>query len=385
MQARRGETGSFAESRSLAPAPARVITGPDALEKIARHVARAGDRVLVVTGPVSWGSAKAPVVRAFDAAGLVVDVTTYGRHVTESEIERLCFAARGMDAVVGVGGGKALDAAKLVAHNLDVSAFSIPSSAATCAAWTALSNVYSDEGGWLFGVSLDRAPEAIAVDYRLVETAGPRLLASGVADAMAKWYESESSVDLVAADALTLAAVEMAHHLHKQLVRHAKGAVVDLGRGRTSDSLRRVVDANIALAGYVGGLGGGKCRSVAAHAVANGLTHVAGSGASYHGEKVAFGIVVQLVLLDRPLEEIVELISFLCDLGIPLTLEGLLAGANPDLATVAEIALQDESGIHRLQIPVDSVTLVRAIEEADALARRQFQERKLERALRPIL
>ena len=339
----------------------------------------------MVGGPVSWEAVKGPVVDAFDAAGLAVEVLDYGLHVSEPEIERLCVAARGVDTIVGVGGGKAMDAAKLAAHHVGLPVFTVPTSAATCAAWTALSNVYSEQGGWLYGVPLDRAPEAVAVDYRLIETAGPRLLASGIADAMAKWYESESSVDQVSADALSLAAVEMAHHLHKQLVRHAKGAVVDSGRGYSSDTLRRVIDANITLAGYVGGLGGSKCRSVAAHAVANGLTHLPGSGASFHGEKVAFGIVVQLILLDRPLGEIEELIAFFGELGIPLTLAGLLRGVQPDLGAVAAIALHRDSGIHRLPVPLDSVTLVRAIEEADALARRQLQEKQLERALRPIL
>lgn len=385
MRGPKGDTGSFAESRSLATAPARLLTGPDSLERVAGRVARCGDRVLAISGSCSWEAAKGPVVEAFGAAGLALEVTRYGHEVTEVEIERLCIAARGMDAIVGVGGGKALDAAKLVAHHVGIPIFTVPTSAATCAAWTALSNVYSQTGGWLYGVALDRAPEAVALDYRLVESAGPRLLASGVADAMAKWYESESSVDLATADALTLAAVEMAHHLHKQLVRHAKGAMRDLENGRQSDSLCRVIDANIALAGMVGGLGGRKCRSVAAHAVANGLTHVDAERRSHHGEKVAFGIVVQLVLLDRPLQEIEELITFLGDLGIPLTLSGLLGEEAPDLGIVADVALQPASGIHRLPIPVDPVTLIRAIGEADALARRLLQQNQLERALRPIV
>ncbi|MBM3274208.1 MAG: iron-containing alcohol dehydrogenase, partial [Candidatus Sericytochromatia bacterium] len=260
----------------------------------------------------------------------------------------------------------------------------IPTSAATCAAWTALSNIYSPSGGWLYGVTLSRAPVAMAVDYRLVETAGPRLLASGVADALAKWYESESSVNLASADALTVAAVEMAHHLHRQLVRHAKGAVNDARRGVWSDTLRRVIDVNISLAGTVGGLGGGKCRSVAAHAVANGLTHSRGSEASYHGEKVGFGIIVQMVLLDRPLDEIEELIGFFAELGLPLTLGQLLGKARPDLDAVSDIVLQPDSGIHRLDIPLDVVTLSRAIGEADALGRRHLQTQRLERSLRPL-
>ncbi|MBM3268664.1 MAG: iron-containing alcohol dehydrogenase family protein [Candidatus Sericytochromatia bacterium] len=373
------------ESRSLAPGPTRVHTGPEALDRLARQVADEGDRVLVVSGPTSWGVARDAVVGAFDRAGLALEVASYGEQITEAAIERLCVAARGMDAIVGVGGGRALDAAKLVAHHLGLPAFTVPTSAATCAAWTALSNLYSPAGGWLGGVTLDRGPAGAAISYALVETAGPRLLASGVADAMAKWYESETAVDLAAADALTAAAVEMAHHLHRQLVRHAAGAVADARRGKSSDALRRVIDVNIALAGIVGGLGGSKCRSVAAHAVANGLTHLPGNSASFHGEKVAFGILVQLILLDRPLDEIEELISFFADLDVPVTLAQLLGpDTSPDLAEAARIALARDSGIHRLDVPLDSVALVRAITEADALGRRHLQARRLERALSPI-
>ena len=372
------------ESRQLAPGPARIVTGPDALDRMARSVSEAGDRILAISGPRSWNVVKDAVVTAFDTAGLPLEVVTYGSDVTEQRIEELSVMARGFDAIVGVGGGKALDAAKIVAHQVGAPAYTIPTSAATCAAWTALSNIYSPSGGWLYGVTLSRAPVAMAVDYRLVETAGPRLLASGVADALAKWYESESSVNLASADALTVAAVEMAHHLHRQLVRHAKGAVNDARRGVWSDTLRRVIDVNISLAGTVGGLGGGKCRSVAAHAVANGLTHSRGSEASYHGEKVGFGIIVQMVLLDRPLDEIEELIGFFAELGLPLTLGQLLGKARPDLDAVSDIVLQPDSGIHRLDIPLDVVTLSRAIGEADALGRRHLQTQRLERSLRPL-
>ena len=38
------------------------------------------------------------------------------------------------------------------------------------------------------------------------------------------------------------------------------------------------------MAGVIGGMGGAQCRTVAAHAVHNGLTHVAAHG-TLHGEK----------------------------------------------------------------------------------------------------
>jgi glycerol dehydrogenase len=57
-----------------------------------------------------------------------------------------------------------------------------------------------------------------------------------------------------------------------------------------------VVDATVLLAGVIGGLGGANCRTVAAHAIHNGLTHIPACHHVLHGEKVAYGILAQLRL-----------------------------------------------------------------------------------------
>ncbi len=62
-----------------------------------------------------------------------------------------------------------------------------------------------------------------------------------------------------------------------------------------SEVWREVVDATVLLAGVIGDWGGAQCRTVAAHAVHNGLTHLP-MHTSIHGEKVAYGILVQLRL-----------------------------------------------------------------------------------------
>ncbi len=352
--------------RLLTVGPARVYAGDGALGELGPAVGRVASRVAIVTGSTSWGPASKAVEAALSSAGVAIEVLFYGEQVSESTMDRLCFEARGADAIVGVGGGKALDAAKLAAHRLGLPVYTVPTSAATCAAWTALSNVYSDAGGWLYGVSLEQAPQAVFLDHGLILDAPVRLLAAGVADAMAKWYESDSAVDLGSADATSAGAVELGHHLHKQLVRHAKAAL-----SGDRDAGVRVADLNVLLTGTVSGLGGSMCRSVAAHAVANGLTHLPGTSRSLHGEKVAFGLLVQFILQDRGLAEIEEFIAFLADLRLPLTLESLgLPDTVAGLARAVEIAMEPDSTLHRLPVAVDALTLGRAMLEADALASR---------------
>ncbi|MBU6427895.1 MAG: iron-containing alcohol dehydrogenase [Cyanobacteria bacterium REEB65] len=353
--------------RLLTVGPGRVWAGASAVSELGATVAAAGSTAAIVTGAHSWPAARGPVLESLARAQVGASVLSYGEQVSESAVDRLCRSVGAAKSVVGVGGGKALDAAKLVAQRLGLPISCVPTSAATCAAWTALSNVYSETGGWLYGVPLDRAPGTVFADYDILLAASSRLLASGVADAMAKWYESDSAVDPAAAAATTAAALELSHYLHKQLVRHAPAAMAG---DRTA--AERVLDLNILLAGCVSGLGGPSCRSVAAHAVANGLTHLPGNGQSYHGEKVAFGLLTQFVLQDRPLAEIEEFVSFMIEqLRLPLDLAAQgLPNTAADLAVAVNVALAPNSTIHRLPVPVDTATLTRAILEADALARR---------------
>jgi len=130
-----------------------------------------------------------------------------------------------------------------------------------------------------------------------------------------------------------------------------------------------VVDASVLLAGVIGGLGGAQCRTVAAHAVHNGLTHLPQSHGTLHGEKVAFGILVQLRL-----EELVQgnrlastarqqLLKFYNDIGLPQTLTdlGLASITIAQLQHAAELACAPGSDIHRLPFAITPTQLMAAM------------------------
>ena len=50
------------------------------------------------------------------------------------------------DAIIAAGGGKVLDAGKILADQLSIPCITVPLSASTCAGWTALGNIYSKQG-----------------------------------------------------------------------------------------------------------------------------------------------------------------------------------------------------------------------------------------------
>lgn len=345
---------------SLAVAPSSVIRGVNALSQSGDAIARLGSRPLVVGG----SNTLAVVQPHLQFPQLSIAEATYGFDCSEASLEALNAAAtqHQADLIIGVGGGKALDAAKLLAYQLQLPVVTIPTSAATCAAWTALSNVYSEQGAFLYDVSLDNCPNLLILDYDLIQTAPAHTLIAGIGDALAKWYEASVSSGH-SEQTLIIGAVQQARVLRDILFQKSAAALASPG----SAVWREVVDATVLLAGVIGGLGGAQCRTVAAHAVHNGLTHVASH--SIHGEKVAYGILVQLRL-----EELIQgnqlaaaarqqLLKFYTEIGLPQTLNDLgLGGMTLDsLRKAAEIALVPKSDIHRLPFKVALEQLMAAM------------------------
>lgn len=350
---------------SLTVAPARVIRSSQALTQAGEAIAYLGSRPLVVGGDRTLAVTQPRLQPVLEQQQLQVAYASYGSDCSEASLATLLRAvtAHQADLIIGVGGGKALDAAKLVAHQCKVPVVTIPTSAATCAAWTALSNVYSDSGAFLYDVSLDRCPDLLILDYSLIQTAPQNTLVAGIGDALAKWYEASVSSGHSEAT-LIIAAVQQARVLRDILFQKAAAALKEPG----SAGWQEVVDATVLLAGVIGGLGGAQCRTVAAHAVHNGLTHLP-IHSSIHGEKVAYGILVQLRL-----EELVQgnglaatarqqLLKFYEEIGLPQKLSDLGLGniTLQELQRAAEIAVAPNSDIHRLPFRVVPEQLMAAM------------------------
>lgn len=351
---------------ALAIAPAQVLRGSGILSQAGELVSRLGQRPLIVGGDQTLSVVRSVLQPAFASSSLVGAEAAYGLDCSEASLVALRQAVitHEADVIIGVGGGKALDAAKLLAFQCQLPIVTIPTSAATCAAWTALSNIYSDQGAFLYDVPLPQCPDTLILDYELIQTASQRTLVAGIGDALAKWYEASVSSGH-SEHTLIIAAVQQARVLRDLLLQKSVAALQTPG----SAVWREVVDATVLLAGVIGGLGGAQCRTVAAHAVHNGLTHLLQSHDTLHGEKVAYGILVQLRL-----EEILQgsllavtarqqLLSFYSEIGLPQSLAdlGLAEVTLADLQRSAEVACVETSDIHRLPFEVTPTQLMAAM------------------------
>ncbi len=351
---------------SLNIAPAQVIRGKNALAKSGEAIARLGNNPLIVGGDRSLSTIQPYLQPLLQSHNLKFTQANYGSDCSETSLANLSqtVATHKADLIIGIGGGKALDTAKLLAHQCHLPIITIPTSAATCAAWSALSNIYSEQGAFLYDVTLARCPELLILDYGIIKTGPPRTLIAGIGDAIAKWYEASVSSGH-SEQTMIISAVQQARVLRDILFQKSTAALQQPG----GETWQEVVDATVLLAGLIGGIGGAQCRTVAAHAIHNGLTHLSASHGKLHGEKVAYGILVQLRL-----EEMIQgnqlavtarqqLLKFYKEIGLPKNLLdlGLKEITLSELWCAAEVACNPNSDIHRLPFKVVPEQLVAAM------------------------
>ena len=247
----------------------------------------------------------------------------------------------------------------------------MPTIASTDAPCSALSVIYSDEGVFEEYLFLPANPNLVLVDTDVVSAAPARLLVSGMGDALATYFEARavkaSDSGTCAGGKATNAAISLAKLCYDTLIENGLRAKLAVERHVCTRAVENVIEANTLLSG-IGFESGGLA---AAHAVHNGLTVLEASHQFYHGEKVAFGTLVQLVLEDAPTEEIEEVIDFCLDVDLPVCLEdiGITDPKPEEIMAAAEATCAPAETIHNMPFEVTPDKVYAAIMGADALGR----------------
>ena len=354
--------------------PGKFLLGKGLLDSFGEHSKSLGKKFQVIASKSVMAKAQQKISRSFEGTDMVAEYVFFGGECSRNEINRLVAIgrAKGCDCIVGVGGGKLLDAAKAVALALKAPVVIIPTIASTNAPTSALSVIYTDDGVFEEYFWLPANPNVVMVDTEVICGAPARFLVAGMGDAFATYFEaravrnSNSNIFAVAAHGKqTISAFALAELSYKTLIADGFKAKLSIEAGVVATALENVIEANILLSG-IGFESGGLAAS---HSVHNGLTVLPQTHSAYHGEKVAFGVLTQLVLENAPMEEITSVMDFYSSVGLPVTLNeiGIESVTNEELRRVANAATVPGETIHNEPFEVTSEMVMAAIKTADAI------------------
>ena len=352
--------------------PGKYIQGPGARFELSAMLGSFG-RSLIVSAPSALATVIADLRSALPEGARV---ERFHGECCRAELERLGAILHGQQyaAVVGIGGGKTIDTAKIVADRCGLPAIIVPTIASTDAPCSACAVIYTNAGVFQEVEYQRRNPEAVLVDTEIIARAPVRFLVSGMGDALATWFEARSCARTSSPNECggvsTLAGLALAELCLKTLVASGVEAKTACEQRVVTPALERIVEANTLLSG-VGFESGGLA---AAHAIHNGLTALEETHAYYHGEKVAFGVLAGLHLGDGDPAEIGQVYEF-CELvGLPTTLAQIgLEGVSADrLRFAAAQACLEGSSIYHEGGVINAERVCAAMAAADGvgLARR---------------
>ena len=353
-------------------APTKYIQGKNELQNLyaaIQHLGTAG--AYAVVDPYILDNYRQNIEASFSGKPLPLHMNRFEGECSQPEIDRLLADVKrtGADIVLGIGGGKALDTAKAVAFYAELPAVIIPTAASTDAPCSALSVLYTPDGQFDKYLFLRNNPDLVLVDTAIVANAPVRLLGAGMGDALATYFEARAcqrkGAVSIAGGVCSVAALALAEACLDTLYSEGYKAKLAAEQHTVSAAVEDIIEANT----YLSGLGFESGGLAGAHAIHNGLTVLPECHKMYHGEKVAFGTLVQLVLENAPDEEIEELLAFCRKLGLPTNLAMLGAADVPKerIMAVAEAACAPSDTLHNMPFPVTPEDVYSAILVADRL------------------
>lgn len=353
--------------------PSRYVQGVGAIKEIGLHTHRIGTSALVIGGKTALSLCGSDIVASLAEKGIPCYLEPFQGVSSQQEIRRLqgIASANRADIIIALGGGASIDAGKAVSHEMKIPVIVVPTVISTDAPCSALSVVYTETGVFERYLFLRKNPDCVLVDTSLVAQSPAKFLVAGMGDALATFWESDTCFrsgkpnPLTGGGHQTLATRALARLCYETLLESGLQAKLAVERHVVTPAVESIVEANTLLSGLSSENGG----HAGAHSIHNGLTTLEAVKNKLHGEKVAFGVLAQLVLEGRSSSAIKEVQDFCFSVGLPLCLEDLdiVNPTSEAIKQVAAAAVVEGETIHATWFPVTADMVEAAIRAADAL------------------
>ncbi|MGV8137815.1 MAG: glycerol dehydrogenase [Mangrovibacterium sp.] len=350
--------------------PGKYMQGERALYELPGLISLLGKRGFILASP----TAKKKILPTYNiGAGTEFDIEEFQGECCEKELNRLAeiIDRKKIDILVGIGGGKTIDTAKIVSDRAGIPVIIVPTIASTDAPCSGCAIIYT-EGGIFDSVYYQKLnPQVVLVDTTIIANAPVRFLVSGMGDALATWFEARSCERTQSKNECggysTLTGLNLAKLCYDTLLQYGPTAKIACESKVVTPALNCIIEANTLLSG----IGFESSGLAAAHSIHNGLTALDETHSFYHGEKVAFGVLAGLHLTGALPSEIETVYAFCETIALPTRLSdiGINDTSRDHLMKAAIKACDPAEGIHHEAGLITPEKVLNAMIAADAMGR----------------
>ncbi len=351
--------------------PSQYIQGQGTLNQLPDLISLFGKNGLILAS----NTAKNKILQKYGNPKLSENILVelFNGECCELELSRIAeiIQNQNIDILVGMGGGKTIDTAKIAADRAGIPVIIVPTIASSDAPCSGCAVVYSIDGEFEQVYYQKRNPAVVLVDVDIIADSPTRFLVSGMGDALATYFEARSCERTQSMNECgglsTITGLNIAKLCYDTLLEYGYAAKISNDENIVTPALNNIIEANILMSG----IGFESSGLAAAHAIHNGLTALEETHSFYHGEKVAFGVLAGLHLTAATTDEIETVYAFCEKVGLPTTLAdiGIASIDKIKLKKVAEKSCEPNQSIHHEADEMNPEKVLNAIIMADAYGR----------------
>ena len=324
--------------------------GENAYDKVKEVCPQYGKKVIVVGGKTALAKVKEVLIKSVEGSQLeILDFLWFGGEASYENVNRLkameCVATA--DMIFAVGGGKAIDTCKVLAHTMHKPFFTFPTIASNCACLTSLGVIYHPNGVFR-ELSYSKIPPVHAFICTKIAACAPKqFLWAGMGDTIAKYYEANISARNVKLSHSDAMGVTISKMCADPIFAYGKQALLDNEKQIVSKEFEEVMLAIVVSTGMVSNFVAHDFNGHIAHALFCTITMLEQIEANHlHGEVVMYGVLL-LLMCDQQEEELKKAYRFCKMVGLPTK----LADIDVTLPEIKQVLIETEKSNELVQSP----------------------------------